>query len=85
MATDCAPILADLFLYVYDYDFLQTLSKSKRLHLARKLIFTFHYINDLIISLDNKYFRDYVDDIYPPQGDHRVTKPGLLLGLISFH
>ncbi len=53
MGTDYTPIVADLFLYTYEYDFLEDLTKSKKVHLARKFNLTFCYIDDLI-SLNNK-------------------------------
>ncbi len=63
MGTDCAPLLADLYLYTYEYDFLDYFTKSKKLHLAGKFKFTFRYIDDSII-INNKHFNTYVSDIY---------------------
>ncbi len=36
MGTDCASLLADRYLYTYEYDFLDSLTKSKKLHRAKK-------------------------------------------------
>ncbi len=36
MRPDCAPLLTDLYLYTYEYDFLDSMTKSKKLHLAKK-------------------------------------------------
>ncbi len=60
--TDCAPLLADLYLYTYEYDFLDSLTKSKKLHIAKKFDFTFRYIDD-IISINNKHFNTHISDI----------------------
>ena len=35
MGTNCAPLLADLFLYSYEWEFLQKLVKDKKIHEAR--------------------------------------------------
>ena len=35
MGTNCAPLLADLFLYSYEAEFIQTLIKSGKQHLAK--------------------------------------------------
>ena len=39
MGTDCAPVLADLFLYTYEYDFLDVLTKSKKTSSGKKVQF----------------------------------------------
>jgi cytochrome c peroxidase len=41
MGTNCAPLLADLFLYSYDSEFLQKLVKVKKIHEARAFYFTY--------------------------------------------
>ena len=64
MGTDCAPLLADLFLYSYETDFIQGLLKKKEKNLARSFNFTFPYIDD-VLSLNNFRFGDFVDRIYP--------------------
>ena len=38
MGTNCAPLLADLFLYSYESEFPQKLVKDKKIHEARPLI-----------------------------------------------
>ena len=37
MGTNCAPLLANLYLFSYEYDFMMSLLKNKRLHLAHKI------------------------------------------------
>jgi hypothetical protein len=64
MSTNCAPLLADLFLYSYEADFIQGLLKKKRKKLCRSFNFTFRYIDD-VLSLNNYRFGDFVDCIYP--------------------
>ena len=41
MGTNCAPLLADLFLYSYEADFIQGLRKKNQKKLARSFNFTF--------------------------------------------
>ena len=63
MGTNCAPLLADLFLYSYEANFIQGLLKKKEKKLAQPFNFTFRYIDDAI-SLNNSRFGDFVDCIY---------------------
>jgi hypothetical protein len=64
MGTNCSPLLADLFLYSYEADFIQGLLKKNEKKLARFFNFTFRYIDD-VLSLNNASFGDFVDRIYP--------------------
>ena len=64
IGTNCVPLLADLFLYSYDADFMQGLLKKNEKKLARSFNFTFRYIDD-VLSLNNYRFGDFVDRIYP--------------------
>ena len=64
MGTNCAPVLANLFLYSYEADFVRGLLKNNEKKLARSFNFTFRYIDD-VLSLNNSMFGDFVDRIYP--------------------
>jgi hypothetical protein len=64
MGTNCAPLLADLFLYSNESDFIQGLLKKNERNLARSFNFTFRYIDE-VLSLNNSRFGDLVDRIYP--------------------
>ena len=46
MGTNCAPLLADLFLYSYESGLLQQLVEDERIHDARAFGFTYRYIGD---------------------------------------
>jgi hypothetical protein len=48
MGTNCAPLLADLFVYSYESDLLQKLVKDKKIHEARAFNFTYRYIDDVL-------------------------------------
>jgi hypothetical protein len=52
MGTNCAPLLADLFLYSYESEFRQKLVKDKKIHEARAFNFTYRYIDD-VLSINN--------------------------------
>ena len=64
MGTNCATLLADLFLYSYEADFIQGLLKKNEKKLTRSFNFTFRYIDD-VLSLNNSRFGNFVDCIYP--------------------
>ena len=66
MGTNCAPLLADLFLYPYENEFLDKLIKEGKRKLARKFNLSYSYIDDLI-SFDNKRFKEFISDIYPKE------------------
>ena len=66
MGTNCVPLLADLFLYSYESEFLDSLVKSGHGGLARSFSLCYRYIDDLIV-LNNKTFIDYVKDNYPSE------------------
>ena len=57
-------VLADLFLYSYEADFIQGLLKKNEKKLTRSFNFTFRCIDD-VLSLSNSSFGDFVDRIYP--------------------
>ena len=66
MGTNCAPLLADLFLYSYENEFVDNMIKSGHRRLARSFNLCCRYTDDLIV-LNNKKFLDYLKEIYPSQ------------------
>ena len=64
MGTNCAPLLADLFLNSYATDFIQGLLKKNEKTLTRSFKFKFRYIND-VLSLNNSWFGHSVDRMHP--------------------
>ena len=67
MGKNCAPLLADLFLYSYEADFIQGFFKKKNEKTpARSFNFTFRYIDD-VLSQINSRFGDFVDRINPTE------------------
>ena len=72
MGTNCAPLLADLFLFSYEAEFIDELIKAGNKDLAKSFNFTFRYIDD-VLSLNNKAFVDHVDRIYPHELEIKDT------------
>ena len=66
MGTNCAPLLADLFLYSYENEFLDNVVRGGHRRLARLFNLCYRYIDDLIV-FNNKKFLDYLKEIYPSQ------------------
>jgi hypothetical protein len=64
MGMNCVPLLAALFLYSYEADFIQGLLKKSEEKLTRSFNFTFRSIVD-VPSLNNFRFGDFVHRIYP--------------------
>ena len=54
----CAPLLADLFLYSYESEFLHELVKKGKRKLARKFNLSYRYIDGLI-ALNNKRLKEF--------------------------
>ena len=66
MGTNCAPLLADLFLCSCENEFLDKLIKEGKRKLARKFKLSYRYTDDLI-SFNNKRFKELISDIYPKE------------------
>ena len=79
MGTNCAPLLADLFLYSYENEFSDKLVKEGKRKLARKFNLSCCYIDDLI-SFNNKRFKEFISDISPKNS--QFLKPLNLLQLL---
>jgi hypothetical protein len=63
MGTDCAPFLANLYLYALENNYLQILMKTN-IHTARKLSNSFRYIDDLL-AFNNNLFDIHKERMYP--------------------
>ena len=57
MGTNCAPLLADIFLYSYEAEFIQSLLSAGKKRLYR-------YIDD-VLSINNPDFENYLGQMYP--------------------
>ena len=65
MGTDCAPQLANLFLFHYEYLYMKILMHGK-LCMAKRFSDTVRYIDDLL-TLNNNKFEEENSNIYPPE------------------
>ena len=61
MGTNCAPLVADLFLYCYERDFMDNQAHH---HDIEAFNTTSRYLDDLL-NIDNPYFEGMVNQIYP--------------------
>ena len=66
MGTNCAPLVADLFLFCYERVFIKSLTKDKRYDLIDAFNSTSRYLDDLI-NIDNIHFEHMVHRIYPAE------------------
>ena len=66
MGTNCAPLLADIFLYSYEADFIQSLLSTGKKHLASRFNLTYRYIDD-VLSINNPEFENYLGQMYPAE------------------
>ena len=65
MGTDCEPLLANLFLFYYEYKYMKNLI-TNNIILAKKFNNTMRYIDDLL-TLNNTQFDAAIQDIYPQE------------------
>ena len=66
MGTNCAPLVADLFLFCYERDFMLSLSDQNQTDIIEAFNSTSRYLDDLL-NVDNPYFEGMVNQIYPPE------------------
>ena len=66
MGTNCVRLVADLFLYRYERDFMKSLSQENQAEIIEAFNSTSRYLDDLL-NIDNIYFKHMVDRIYPTE------------------
>ena len=66
MGTNCAPLVADVFLFCYEKDFMMSLSDDKQTDIIDALNTTSRYL-DNILNINNVYFDTMVSQIYPSE------------------
>ena len=64
LGTNCAPLVADLFLFYYERDFMLSLSDNNQTDSIETFSSTSRYLDDLL-KIDNTYFVQMVGQIYP--------------------
>ena len=60
-----APLLADIFLYSYEAEFIQSL-------LSSRFSLTYRYIDD-VLSINNQEFENYLGQMYPAEHEIKET------------
>ena len=66
MGTSCAPLVADMFLFCYERDFMLSLSDNNQTDIIEAFNSTSRYLDDLL-NIDNPYFEHMVGQIYPTE------------------
>ena len=66
MGTNCAPLVADLFLFCYERDFMLSLSEDNESGVIEAFNSTSRYLDDLL-NIDNNFFDSMVNRIYPSE------------------
>ena len=66
MGTNCAPLVADLFLFCYERDFMTSLSDDKQAGVIDAFNTTSRYLDDTL-NIYNNYFDNIVSQIYPSE------------------
>ena len=66
MGTNCAPLVADLFLFCYETDFMLCLSDDNQSEVIEAFSSTSRYLDDLL-NIDNNFFDSMVNHIYPSE------------------
>ena len=67
MGTDCAPVVANIFLFYYELKFVSSLSEEELNDKYNFTEFTSRYLDDIIIFNDNGEFANIFSEIYPSE------------------
>ena len=66
MDTNCAPVVADLFLFCYERDIMMSLSDDKQADIIDAFNTTYRYLDD-ILNINNVYFDNLLSKLYPSE------------------
>ena len=64
MGTSCARLLADIFLYSYEAEFIRSLLSTRRKQFVSRFNFTYRYIDD-VLYINNTKFENDLGQMYP--------------------
>ena len=81
MGTNCAPLVADLFLFCYERDFMLSLSEDNQSGVIEAFNSTSRYLDDRL-NIDNNFFDSMVNRIYP--SDFQLNKTNVSDAEASF-
>ena len=82
MGTNCAPLLANLYLYAYESTFIDRLSRAKGSAAARSFHMTFRLIDD-VLSVDNPLLDDYIN--YPALNGDQKNVGGIYPSVLTLN
>ena len=63
MGTNCAPLVAGLFLFYYERDFMKDLSSDNKADVIKAFNSTSRFLDDLL-NIDNPYFEGMVNQFF---------------------
>ena len=66
MGTNCAPLVADLFLFCYERDFMMSLSDDKQADVIGAFNITPRYLDD-VLNINDVYFDNMVSQTCPSE------------------
>ena len=66
MGSNIAPLVANLFLFCFERDFMMSLSDDKQADVIDAFNTTSRYLDD-ILNINNVYFDNMVSQIYPSE------------------
>ena len=66
MGTNCAPLVADLFLFCYERDFMLSLLEDNQSDVIKAFNSSSRYLDDLL-NIDNNFFDSMINRIYPSE------------------
>ena len=67
MGINCAPLVANLFMFCYERDFIMSLSDDKQADVIDAFKTTSRYLDDLSLNINNVYFDNMVSLIAPSE------------------
>ena len=85
MGTNCAPLVADLFLFCYERDFMLSLSKDNQSDVIEAFNSTSRYLDDPL-NIDNNFFDSMANRIYPSELQlNKVNVLNIEVSFLDFH
>ena len=82
MGFNCAPVVADLFLFCYERDFMMSLSDDKQANIIDTFKTTSRYFGD-ILNIINVYFDNMVSQIY--LSELQLNRPNTEAAFLDLH
>ena len=67
MGTNSAPHMANIYLFEYEYKYIQQLKNSNKIKELKRLSMIFRYQDDLLVINDHGLFDSIYKDIYPQE------------------